>query len=284
VVLSKPGQVEGFEWTLRWKDNMVLEDIGNWASAEVRTIRVTEGYTGSHVELRVREFVPQDGDRVERSWVTAGGERRSVRIPPFALVDLDAAKVAYDTYIRKGLGECFKRLLGPGEKLLWRTYRLAFQLARDESVAPKERELLASTLQLWMSIRLTTKSFEIVGDDTLGMPSDIMGESNAQIPLPPVMGAQIDSILIHQILSKLRHNTLENLQKLTTENKQKTWLTTYLVTFILLHNTALLMKHDAGYARKHGMKVRGIPLPLPLTGRLHVPAGPRRQASTRLTD
>ena len=252
AVLSKSGQVEGHEWTLRWKENTVLDDIGSWADSEIKTIWVTEGYTGKHVELRVRKFVPQAGDRTERSWVDADGTTKRVRIPPYAIVDLDAAKAAYDGYIKKGLVECFKRLLGPKEQLLWQTYNRAVRLQSDPSLPPKERELLTSTLQLWMSIRLTTKSCEIVGQETLGMSKEMTGQS---IPLPPVMGAQIDSILINQILAQLRHNTLDNLQKLTAENKQKTWLTTYLVTFILLHNTALLMKHDAGYARKHGIKV-----------------------------
>jgi hypothetical protein len=255
VVLSKPGQVEGFEWTLRWKENSALDDIGQWASSEIKTIWVTEGYTKKHVELQVREFIPQEGDRVERSWVTSNGQRRSVRIPPYAIVDMDAAKIAYDGYMKRGIVDCLKQLLGPREKLLWQTYALALKLTGDASLGDKERELLSSTLHLWMSVRLTTKSCEIVGEETLGMNPDVMGESIPKIPLPPVMGAQIDSILIHQIQTKLRHHTLENLQKLTTENKAKSWLTTYLVSFILLHNTALLMKHDAGYARKHGMKV-----------------------------
>jgi len=70
------------------------------------------------------------------------------------------------------------------------------------------------------------------------------------------MGAQIDSVLIHQIQPQLRRKTLEELQKMTQDKKQKTWLTTYLVTFILLHNIALITKHDADYARKHGMERR----------------------------
>ncbi len=258
VVLSKPGQVEGYEWTLRWKADTVLDDIGNWASSEVKTILVTEGYTGHHVQLQVRKFIPQEGDRLERSWVADDGQIKSVKIPPYALVNQDAAKVAYESYIKKGLVECFKRLLGPGEELLWQTYDRAVKLQNDPSLPLRERELLTSTMHLWMSIRLTTKSFEIVGNETLGMQRDITGEQSplrGKIPLPPVMGAQIDSILIHQIQSQLRHETLDHLQKLTADNKHKTWLATYLVTFILLHNTALLMKHDAGYARKHGMKV-----------------------------
>jgi len=268
VILSKPGQVEGYEWTLRWRENMVLDDIGNWASTDIKIIRVTEGYTGHSVELRVRQFIPQEGDKIERSWVSSRGIKKSVRIPPYAIIDLEAAKAQCDSYIKRGLVDVFKQLLGPKEKLLWQTYSLARKRSIDQSVAPRERELLASTLDLWMAIRLTTKSFEIVGEETLGMTPDIMADESSpapgKIPLPPVMGAQIDSILIHQIQARLRHITLDILQKLTTENKPRTWLTTYLVTFILLHNIALVIKHDAGYAKKHGMKVRSSCQCLPM--------------------
>jgi hypothetical protein len=258
VRLYKPGQVKGHEWTNRWRDS-VVDNIGSWSASDIRTIRVTEGYTGQFVELRVRRFQPQEGDKLQRSWVTSRGEPKSVAIPPYAVVDLEAAKSSFEKYIKKGLLGCCKKLIGPSKKMLWRTYDQAMKLMASPSTDEKERELVHSTLILWMSVRLTTKSFEIVGNDTLGMPHNIINdEENAlhgKIPLPPVMGAQIDSVLIHQIQPALRRKTLEELQKMTQEKKQKTWLTTYIVTFILLHNIALITRHDAEYARKHGMKV-----------------------------
>ena len=257
VRLFKPGQVKGHEWTNRWRDS-VVDDIGSWASSDIRTISVTEGYTGRSVKLLVRRFQPQEGDRLERSWVS-GGVKKSVPIPPYAIVDMEAAKSSFDDYIKDGLVKCCEQLLGPRHEFLWKTYVLAMALMGDPCTNEKERELLRSTLDLWMSIRLTTKSFEIVGDDTLGMPPNLIDdEANplyGKIPLPPVMGAQIDSVLIHQVQPSLRRKTLEELQKMTQEKKPMTWLTTYLVTFILLHNISLITKHDAEYASKHGMKV-----------------------------
>ncbi|KAG7293360.1 hypothetical protein NEMBOFW57_003408, partial [Staphylotrichum longicolle] len=259
VKLFKPGQVKGQEWTNRWKDS-VMDDIGNWASSQVRTIRVTEGYTGQSVRLQVRQFKPQEGDKVKRSWVSRNGTKHEVNIPAFAIVNLDDAKAEFDQYIKIGLVDCCHHLLGSRDKLLWQTYSLAIKTAQDPATPPAEKSLLISTLDLWMSVRLTTKSFEIVGDETLDMSRDIIDDEDnplhGKIPLPPVMGAQIDSVLIHQIQPRLRRKALEELQKMTQEKKQKTWLTTYLVTFILLHNIALITKHDADYAKKHGMSTR----------------------------
>lgn len=281
VKLFKPGQVQdqGLKWTDRWKGS-VMDEIASWDSPRVRTIQVTEGYTGKSVRLRVRQFQPQEGDKLKRSWVSPNGKKNEIEIPPYAIVDMEEAKAAFNRYIKLGLLDCCNHLLGSRDQLLWRTYTLAMKTAMDPSTPPSEKNLLLSTLDLWMSVRLTTKSFEIVGDDTLDMPRDMVRDKDSplygKIPLPPVMGAQIDSVLIHQIQPQLRRRTLEELQKMTQEKKQKTWLTTYLVTFILLHNISLITKHDAEYAKKHGMNVSRVRL-------FHVSALGMRRTARRLT-
>ncbi|KAF2965893.1 hypothetical protein GQX73_g7651 [Xylaria multiplex] len=241
VRLFKPGPVKGHEWTRRWVEG-VPDDISHWASAETRKVRVTEGYTENAVELRVRQFVPQDGDSLERSWVH-DGVRKKVMIPAYAIVNLEEAKSAYSSYISCSFVECCKKILFGKDKLLLATYGAALRVAaRDSTAGDKEKELLKKALQLWMAVRMTTKSTVIVGEETLGMTSDIMDETSplrGKIPLPPVMGAQIELVLIHQIQSSLRREMLENLQTMTQANKQ-----------------TLLCQHDASYARKHGMKTR----------------------------
>lgn len=210
------------------------------------------------MQLEVRRFIPQEGDKLERSWIAPSGERKRVEIPPYAICNTKAAKDQYIHYIDTAMVECFNSILGPADDLLMRTYRLALARHANLSVSEKERNLLLTTLRLWMSIRLTTRSAIIVGPETLGMSRDIMDATSplaGKIPLPPVMGAQIDLILINQIQKSWRKDALEGLQEMIQNGKQKTWLTTYLVTLMMLHNAALITAHDAGYARKHGIPV-----------------------------
>ncbi|KIH86666.1 hypothetical protein SPBR_08426 [Sporothrix brasiliensis 5110] len=254
-------RVKGHEWTLRWKENTVLDDVGHWASSEVRILRISEGYTNEFVELRVRKFVPQDGDSLERSWVTPTGETRSVQIPPYAVIEPEAIAPQYSSYIKRGLVACCSKVLADHkDSVLWPTYWIAVKLTHAKNhLSEDENKLLAKTLELWMTVRLTTRSFEIVGEETLGMPMNILDEtspSHGKIPIPPVMGAQLDSVLIHEIQHSLRHDVLGALQDMFHNNKINTWFTTYLVTFMLLHNASLVIKHDASYARKHGLKRR----------------------------
>jgi hypothetical protein len=113
-------------------------------------------------------------------------------------------------------------------------------------------------LQLWVTIRMRTRSVRITGAETLGMPSDLMDKSSGmhgKIPIPPVLGAQMQFILNHKLLAPLRSKILVRLQKLILDQKPDNWFCIYLCTFILLHNCSLLTAHDVGYARKHGLKV-----------------------------
>jgi len=113
-------------------------------------------------------------------------------------------------------------------------------------------------LQLWVAIRMTTRSLRITGSETLGMSTDLMDASSGmhgKIPIPPVLGAQMQLILNQKLQAPLRSKILTRLQKLTLEQKPDNWFCIYLCTFILLHNCSLLTIHDIGYARKHGLKV-----------------------------
>lgn len=272
VKLFKPGQVRGKEWTQRWKDSIV-DNITTWGEEAERTICVTEGYTPQRViQLRVKQFRPQTGDTLHREWASTENPevQRRVDLPPYAIVDLGEAESQYDEYISACIAnheafECFvdavlrARTLPPQQDEhihLRETYTLAWTLSNETGLSQKERDLLRQALRLWVAIRLTTASTTIVGHETLGiaeMPRD--SPQHGKRPVPPVMGAQIDTILRINIQAKWRRDMLEMLQKMTQENKQSTWMTTYLVTFILLHNVALITEHDHNYAVKHSLKV-----------------------------
>ncbi|KAL7937817.1 hypothetical protein V8C35DRAFT_320526 [Trichoderma chlorosporum] len=257
MILYKPGAVPGYEWTQRWNKNN-SEPIQMWASREVKVIHVSVHFSSTFLPLQVRRFVPQEGDKLERTW-DYQGTKKSVEIPPYALIDLEAGKSAYTRFIRDSMTDIFRNMLGETNSLLYRTYLQAFHMWKDPNTPTESFELLNWTLRLWIAVRLSTTSAFIAGTEKLGMAADILDQTSpnpGKIPLPPVLGAQMDLILIQHIQTKLRHELLDNLQKVMLKNKPSSWLVTYLVTFILLHNVALITKHDAGYAHKHGMKRR----------------------------
>lgn len=207
--------------------------------------------------MTVRKFVPQDGDKLERTW-DFEGTKRSVKIPAYALMNLDDGKSAYMKHIEDAMGDTLQYVAERSSGLLRRTYIQAYKMYQDASIPLEWKNLFNWTFRLWVSIRLSTTSEFIVGEEKLGMPDDILDATNpnsGKIPVPPVLGAQLDLVLIHHIQTRLRRELLDKLQKMVLKNKQDTWFVTYLVTFMLLHNAALITAHDAAYARKHGIRV-----------------------------
>ncbi|KAF4123959.1 hypothetical protein GMORB2_5675 [Geosmithia morbida] len=257
VRLYKPGQVPGFEWTKRWTHSGP-DPVQKWMSSDIKTVHISDGYSDRTLKIQVRKFVPEEGDKLTRTW-SYNGVVKCVEIPPYALIDFADATRAYAAHIHGSMNQAFPNVLGNPANLLYRTYKQMLDICKDCSTPRESAELLRDTFRLWMSIRLSTRSCFIVGEETLGIPEDILDETSptpGKIPVPPVLGAQLDLILIHDIQAKLRRRLLERLEKLVSKRKLNTWMVTYLVIFVLLHNTALITAHDAGYARKHGMKRR----------------------------
>ncbi|KAG5938453.1 hypothetical protein E4U59_003767 [Claviceps monticola] len=257
IKLFKSGQVPGFEWTQRWANN-ITDPIQKWASTEMKVIHISTTYSKKTIELQVRQFVPLEGDKLERTWVHQG-TKKSVTVPPYALMDLDAGKKAYLKHIYASMGDTLQLVADRSRGLVRMTYIQAFRVYRDPAIPEDWKQLLDWTFRLWMSVRLSTTSDFIVGEEKLGMADDILDETHpnpGRIPVPPVLGAQLDLVMIHQIQARLRHEVLDKLQKMILKNKPNTWFVTYLVLFLLLHNAALITAHDASYARKHGILSR----------------------------
>ena len=214
------------------------------------------------MQLQVRRFVPLEGDKLDRTW-DFNGTKQSAEIPPYALMNLDDGKDAYLQHIHEATSDTMLYIANRSGGLIRMTYLQAYHVYQDPSIPDDWRELLDLTFRLWMAIRLSTTSGFIVGSERLGMPPNILPSTSptpGRIPFPPVLGAQLDLVLIHYIQTKLRHNVLEKLQRIILKNKQSGWFVTYVVTFLLLHNAAMIIAHDESYARKHGMKV-SLPAP-----------------------
>lgn len=115
-------------------------------------------------------------------------------------------------------------------------------------------------------MRLETKSERIGGSETLDMtPQTFDPESSnfGQVPLPPVMGAQIQLITYAYVGGPMLKAVLGRLRALIEKNKMRSWFTIYLCLFILLHSSALITAYARRRALKHGLLV-GCPLFMPI--------------------
>jgi hypothetical protein len=68
---------------------MHLAEIEDWASSEIRIIELTQGNSSIRWNFRVRRFIPQDGDSLERTWLSKRtGTRQYHPVTPYALVSM----------------------------------------------------------------------------------------------------------------------------------------------------------------------------------------------------
>jgi hypothetical protein len=108
-----------------------LVDISTWASDKTRSIQTTEGYSSVPLNLKVREFVPVEGDVLHRHWWTPARVKKQVLVPSYGLSNVAAAEQAYKDYINRGGAEFFKGVLNKKDRLLWETYSMAIEAANN---------------------------------------------------------------------------------------------------------------------------------------------------------
>ncbi|PVH68325.1 hypothetical protein DL98DRAFT_631841, partial [Cadophora sp. DSE1049] len=103
--------------------------------------------------------------------------------------------------------------------------------------------LLRGVLRLWVAARRGTKSQRVIGEEKLGMLPHTLDCSRydyGEIPVPPVISAQISLLSEAWIIRPWAKQVRKDLENLVTKKKHESWLTIYLAMFILLHNCSLL--------------------------------------------
>jgi len=105
---------------------MEIVDIKNWRSSEIKTIGITQDVGGSSYNLKVREFIPLDGDALERKWKT-NGVQQSFRCTPYAIADMKQAGRQLIRFADQHLEASICYYIDESDKLLRSTYAMAYR-------------------------------------------------------------------------------------------------------------------------------------------------------------
>ncbi|RDW57318.1 hypothetical protein BP5796_12768 [Coleophoma crateriformis] len=237
-------------WTRRWRD-FKIRNITEWASADTRKIKITQGMGTSSYELEVREFIPIEGDLMEKFW-SAGGVRKAYRVTPYAIVNLEKAARSRLQFVNDHVGTYIAYGVSNSDLLVRMTYERAMQHAK-EAKSEEEKILLRNTLYLWVAARMSSTTEWLCGDDKLDMMpvNDITSPYFDHTPIPPVMSAQFQIIAFSRILRPLKKSVLKHLSNMgSAADTRKNWFTLYLTYFLLLHNCSLVTRRNEEYARQ----------------------------------
>lgn len=123
---------------------MDIVDIKQWASPEVRTILITQDVAGLAYQVRVREFVPIDGDSLKRSWKTKAVPNHYT-CTNYAIEDMKTAGMVLQRFVDDSLEKFIDFYIDKSDWLLYRTFRMALKNSTDLDVGTV---IQASTGQL----------------------------------------------------------------------------------------------------------------------------------------
>ncbi|KAK0732900.1 hypothetical protein B0T26DRAFT_633909, partial [Lasiosphaeria miniovina] len=237
----------------RWQTMDIVDIPANgWASSDIRTIVVSPNHLDAPFAIRVREFIPVEGDLLEEQWMTQNGMQR-VAIPRYAVASMQEAAADMTDYIERNIHNFISVTIGNLDHLIWETYMTAFRHIGTAAVrTPDERSLLTNTFRLWVTCRLISNPVHICGEDKLGGQPVYSPESlhHGKVPMPLIMTAQFECINYTTFLRPWSRALLKQLNELVLAKKREYWLTIYLVLFILLHSCAMTTRRDEDSARQ----------------------------------
>lgn len=113
---------------------MKVEDITDWESPEVKTIEVTPDKGGSIFRLKVREFIPVEGDTLYRKWVSKG-VKKTYDCPPYAIEDMRQAGIDLQRTIDENVASIVESEIDDTDTLFWNTYSMAFRYSHFAEVS-----------------------------------------------------------------------------------------------------------------------------------------------------
>ena len=113
--------------------------------------------------------------------------------------------------------------------------------------------MLKQALDIAIVTRMTSKSFNITGTETLGMSpvNDEHSPYYGRIPIPPVLDSQLDNLWM-QKMKPIQRKVLSDLNKMICgSDKKKGWLDIFLTIMILLSNLEFLYQKQHDQMRRY---------------------------------
>ena len=123
--------------------------------------------------------------------------------------------------------------------------------------------MVHGALALCVITRLASKSFNITGDETLGISKveDPQSPYYNRKPIPPFLDAQIDHIWMAK-MSKVKKTVLSELKKrvfATREKKRENWYPIFLTIFVLTWNLEFLFQNQNRQLERYCEKASPYP-------------------------
>ena len=112
---------------------MVMQDITDWASNSRIMIELSHGFGEARYQLKLREFVPVEGDTLYEAW-SDGSVLKKHYIPPFAIENMKDTAFELQRYVDSSIVKSACKLVGLAHPLIWETYQMTIEYAHEAPV------------------------------------------------------------------------------------------------------------------------------------------------------
>lgn len=193
-------------------------------------------------KIVLQEFLPLESDPLSKKW-NHGDKIVELKLPAFAIAkgQQSATERSLDDLLKVHQSLLLQELGHSQDKVA--------ALTLEEAIRHHQKwEMVHGALALCVITRLASKSFNITGDETLGIPKveDPQSPYYNRKPIPPLLDAQIDRIWIAK-MSKVKKKVLSELKKrvfATREKKRENWYPIFLTIFVLTWNLEFLFQNQ----------------------------------------
>jgi hypothetical protein len=187
-----------------------------------------------------------------RCWTRDGGSKKIV-LPKYAIKNLQRTKIfeKLDTTLNINYTKLLGELSFEQGEIVSTTLTAAAWFSRNGKKR-ENRDMMHRALRIAIITRLMSKSFNITGSESLGIPRDTDPTSPyyQRIPIPPVLDFQIDRACMHN-MHELRRNVVSHLKKMTMKYERENWYTIFLTIMMLLSNLEFLYQHQHQQMLRH---------------------------------
>ena len=105
---------------------MKIVEVDTWFSSEVKTITLTQDVFNTTYDINVRQFIPQPGDALERTWTT-NGVAHSVPCAPYAIADMHKTAKTVSRFVDNSISSYIHYHIDETDHFLKSTYTMAYR-------------------------------------------------------------------------------------------------------------------------------------------------------------
>lgn len=122
---------------------MDVIEIEEWASPEVKMIELTQGHSSLRWKFRVREFVPRDGDALQRTWLSKQtGNRYYHPVTPYALVSMKETGQYLWSSLQQNIEVVVAEFVDRESTWLAETYKMAHRHSKEAEASTLAFQIL----------------------------------------------------------------------------------------------------------------------------------------------